>query len=172
MSVPKNIEHNQFEIEATFVGGNPRNLVELQARGMAPLDAEHFVVQKLNADNEWETAYFDSDWETEFHWDHENWGYRTKDTHLDKEHKLVGPFAMFNYFAGIAAGNQTRLDLIKIIDDEENGTLKEINFENYGRLIERQGNCGDRDIEDLQMHGYNLITTKLVRSSFLLDENF
>ena len=81
---------------------------------------------------------------------------------MDEEHKLVGPFAMFNYFAGIASGTQTRLDLAAIVNDYNNDSLKEISFENYGRPIERQGNCGDNDIEDMRMNGYNLITTKLV----------
>ena len=114
----------------------------------------------------WETAFTDGDWETEFHWDHENWNYRTKGTHLDKEHKLVGPFAMFNYFAGIVSGSDTRLDLVAIINDYNSNSLKDITLENYGREIERQGNCGDNDVEDMRMDGYNLITTKLVVKFF------
>lgn len=161
ITVPRNIEHNQFEIEATFVGGNPRNVVEYQARGMVELDIKHFVVER-KVEGEWMAAYDDGDWETEFHWDHENWDFRFAGTQLDKEHKLVGPFAMFNYYAGIATGNMTRLDLLEIINDNARNELKPINFENYGRPVERQGNCGNQDVEDLRMHGYNLITTKLV----------
>ena len=41
------IEHNQFEVEAIFVGGNPRNLVEYQASRSEPFENDHFVVEKL-----------------------------------------------------------------------------------------------------------------------------
>ena len=41
------IEHNQFEVEAVFVGGNPRNLVEYQDRQSEPFENDHFVVEKL-----------------------------------------------------------------------------------------------------------------------------
>ena len=85
---------------------------------------------------------------------------------MDKEHKLVGPFAMFNYFAGIVSGSDTRLDLVAIINDYNSNSLKDITLENYGREIERQGNCGDNDVEDMRMDGYNLITTKLVVKFF------
>merc|ERR1712227_1018228 len=69
---------------------------------------------------------------------------------------------MFNYFAGIASGSDTRLDLVAIMNDYNNNSLKDITLENYGREIERQGNCGDNDVEDMRMDGYNLITTKLI----------
>merc|ERR1712193_68838 len=104
-------------------------------------ETDHFVVERLN--------------------DQGNWENRFSGTHLSEEHKLLGPLALFNYYAGLF-GNGTQLNLLEIANDSANGELKEINFENYGKQIERQGNCGDRDVEDLRMHGYNLITTKFI----------
>merc|ERR1712025_18250 len=71
---------------------------------------------------------------------------------------MFGPLALFNYYTGLFTdGNQ--FDLLKIFENYENDNF---NFTEFRRPIERIGNCGSDDIDDLKLHGYSLVTTKLI----------